>query len=95
MIVLHIQHPVQDFGRWKSAFDDDPLDRRASGIVGYAVRRGIDEPLLADIELEFDSVEAAVAVRRRLESMWAAEPGGITAPPYTWLLETIEQARVT
>lgn len=90
MFLLRIQHPVQDFDRWKAAFDGDPLDRRASGVMRYAVCRGVDEPLLADIQLEFDDLEAAVRMRGRLEAMWASGPGGITAPPSTWLLEPVE-----
>lgn len=94
MILLRIEHPVQDFDRWKAVFDGDPLDRRASGVVGYTVSRGVDEPLLVDILLEFDDVEAAVRMRGRLERLWASSPGGITAPPSTWLLEPVDTRRL-
>jgi hypothetical protein len=90
--VLRIQHPVMDFDRWKAAFDADPLDRTASGVRAYSVRRGVDEPLLAAIDLEFDDLEAAVTMRGRLEAMWSQAPGGISAPPDTWLLETVDIA---
>ena len=94
MILLRIEHPVQDFDRWKAVFDGDPLDRRGSGVRGYTVSRGVDEPLLVDIVLEFDEVEAAVRMRGRLERLWASGPGGITAPPATWLFEPVETKRL-
>lgn len=95
MTLLRIQHPVEDFERWKAAFDSDPLDRRGSGVRSYAVHRGVDRPDDAIIDLEFATVDEARAMLTRLEAMWASAPAGITGPPQTWLLETVERVDLT
>ena len=34
MFIVRIEHPMQDYGRWKAVFDSDPLGRQKSGVRG-------------------------------------------------------------
>ena len=53
MTVVRIEHTVLDYGRWKQAFDDDPIGRQRSGVRAYRILRGADDPndVLIDLEL--------------------------------------------
>jgi hypothetical protein len=70
MLVLRIQHPVDDFDAWKRAFDADPLDRKGSGVRSYRVMRGVDDPRLVTVDLAFDDRDAAESMRAALLGLW-------------------------
>lgn len=58
---------VADFDRWKPIFDADPPTAREHA-NGYRVLRGIEEPGLVIVEVEFPSEETAREGRDRLAS---------------------------
>ena len=64
---MRIEHPVADYDRWKAAFDSDPIGRERSGVRRYRVMRAKDDPSHVMVDLEFDSVSEAEAVRAALE----------------------------
>jgi len=92
---LRIEHPVHAFEPWKAAFDADPLDRAASGVRRYAVRRGIDDPTSVVVDLDFDSPEEARAMLARLRTLWSGPTAtrALAGPPITTLTETVEEQR--
>jgi hypothetical protein len=55
MPILRIEHPVPDFDGWKTAFDNDPVGRKQSGVRRYQILRAIDDPNYVMIDLEFDT----------------------------------------
>jgi hypothetical protein len=70
MHVLRVEHSVADYGRWKKAFDDDPIGRKKSGVLAYRILRAADDPNLVMIDLEFDSAEEAERMRESLRELW-------------------------
>ena len=90
MAILHIQHAVPDFERWKRAFDDDPMDRKGSGVSRYEVRRSLEDPNFVMIDLEFVSVAEAERMLRKLRQLWTGPGGSVTRNPEAWVLETVE-----
>ena len=96
MIVIHIEHTVADFDRWKAAFDADPVGRRAGGVRQYRVYRSIDEPGRVAIDLEFDDRATAAAFEAGLRRLWSSPaigPLGIGRPEL-YVLELDEAAVV-
>lgn len=43
MTTLRIEHSVPDFEGWKQAFDNDPADRKGSGVRRYQVSRSVED----------------------------------------------------
>ncbi len=43
MPTLHIEHPIVDFGLWKTAFDRFEKIREQSGVVGHRIQRPVDD----------------------------------------------------
>ena len=67
MYILRIEHPVPDYDAWKAAFDSDPIGRERSGVRRYRIMRPTDDPSHVMLDLEFDSLGEAEAVRAALE----------------------------
>jgi hypothetical protein len=69
-VIVHIEHPVHDYARWKAAFDSDPIGRQRGGVRRYRISRAVDDPLLVIIDLEFDDIPTAQTFRQALDRMW-------------------------
>ena len=69
MPILQIEHRVRDYDAWKRAFDSDPVGRSQGGVRKHRIVRGVDDPNLVAIELEFDQAEAAESFRGALEQL--------------------------
>jgi hypothetical protein len=66
MYILRIEHPVPDYDAWKAAFDSDPIGRERSGVRRYRIMRTTDDPSHLMLDLEFDSLGEAEAVKAAL-----------------------------
>jgi hypothetical protein len=90
MHILRIEHRVPDFDGWKEAFDSDPIGRKQSGVRRYRVLRPIDDPNYVMIDLEFDSLNEAEAVRAALQGLWGRVEGQVMADPRVRIVESVE-----
>ncbi len=90
MIVLQIEHPVPDFDGWKRAFDNDPMNRKQSGVKQYKIFRQIDNPNYVVIELEFDNVHEAQVLLSALHKLWNQVEGKVMTNPKARIVEFVE-----
>lgn len=90
MIQLHIEHAVPDFDNWKAAFDSDPVGRQRSGVRCYRVSRPLDDPNLAIIDLEFDSVNQAESLLAAMRQVWSRVGGTLIQDPQWRIVEIVE-----
>jgi hypothetical protein len=90
MALLRIQHSVQNFEAWKRAFDNDPVDRRASGVRRYHVYRATADPNFVMIDLEVDSAVDAERLLEKLKRLWSGPGGAVMRNPAAWVVETVE-----
>ncbi len=67
MYTLQIEHGIKDFGMWKAAFDRDPVNRAASGVVAHRISRPVDDPHYVVVELDLASREQAEALLASLQ----------------------------
>ena len=90
MITLHIEHPITDYGTWRTAFDRFSGARLQAGVIGERVTRPVDDPRYIVVALDFDSAEQAVSFREFLETtVWSSPKTspGLAGPPRTAILE--------
>jgi hypothetical protein len=75
--VLRVEHPVSDFEAWKrDGFDRDPVGRERGGVRRYRVLRSTGfGPLMAVVELEFDSPAEAESFAGALAELWRRVQG--------------------
>ena len=88
MVILRIEHPVPDYERWKEAFDSDPAGRRRSGVRRHSVMRAADDPHYALVDLEFETVAEAEAMRGALRELWRRVD--VMHDPRTRIIEVVE-----
>jgi hypothetical protein len=94
MPTLRIQHSVPSFEGWKRAFDNDPMDRKGSGVRRYHVHRSLADPNLVMIDLELDSVADAERLLEKLHALWAGPGGAVMQNPVAWIVETVESRSI-
>jgi len=56
-IMFRIEHTVNNFNSWKTAFDSDPVGRQKSGVRRYRILRQTDDPNYVMIDLEFGGLK--------------------------------------
>ena len=59
MAILHIEHPITDFGTWKAAFDRFAEARVKSGVCGHRILRPVDDARYVMVDLDFQTVDEA------------------------------------
>ena len=59
MTTLRIEHPINDYATWRSAFDRAAPFREQAGVRGYRIQRPVDDPNYLMIDLDFDEVAGA------------------------------------
>ena len=91
-LILRIEHTVPDFDSWKRAFDNDPMDRKASGVRRYQISRLISDANFVMIDLEFDSALDAEGMLERLRHLWAGPGGAVMRNPVARIVEPVETA---
>jgi hypothetical protein len=94
MLILHIEHEVPDFDRWRKAFENDPVNRKKSGVRCYSILRPIDDPNYVIINLEFESLKEAEDTLAVLRILWNKVEGQVMINPQVRILDLIETADV-
>ncbi len=94
MFVVHIEHPVLDYDRWKAAFDGDPAGRAGAGVRRYRVLRSADDPSLVMIDLDFDTEDEARAMLVSLQALWGRVDGVLISGPQGSVLEVAESVEL-
>ena len=91
MFTLQIEHGIKDFGMWKTAFDRDPVNRAASGVVAHRIGRPVDDSRYVVVELDFNERGQAEQLLANLENnVWnssTASPA-LNGAPQTRILES-------
>ena len=91
MYTLHIEHGIKDFGLWKQAFDRDPVNRAASGVVGHRISRPVDDSHYVVVELDFEKLSQAEQLLANLKArVWNSPDASpaLNGDPQTRILES-------
>ena len=90
MYLLQIEHPVPSYEGWKKAFENDPIDRKGSGVRHYRISRKPDDPNYVFVDLEFDTVTEAEKCHAKLRNLWGRVEGVVMNNPQARIIEVIE-----
>ncbi|MEQ1758381.1 MAG: hypothetical protein ABL986_08700 [Vicinamibacterales bacterium] len=89
---LVITTEVADWQKWKAAFDAHEGARKAGGIVGHHINRGLDNPNMISLYLAVSDVAKAKAFMTSADLKQAmAASGVISAPDIVWMKPMLEQ----
>lgn len=94
MVTVRIEHPISNYDTWKMAFDNDPVDRRGSGVRRYQVLRPLDDPAYLLIDLDFDTADEATAFLGKMQRVWASPQAApaLGGTPTTRIVHAVESA---
>jgi hypothetical protein len=90
---LRIEHAINDYDVWKTAFDSFADARDGAGVRSYAIRLPVDDPGYLMLDLEFDAAGPAEAFATFLkERVWSSPMSspGLAGTPTTRVLDLID-----
>ncbi len=90
MVILRIEQKVQDYEAWKKVFDNDPINRKKSGVKQYRVLRQSDDPDFIMIDLEFENTNDAGKALDALKKVWIEAAGTIMFNPQTRIFNVVD-----
>ena len=90
MIILRIEHKVENYGKWKKTFDSDPINRKQSGVRRHRIFQLTDDSKYVIIDLEFDKINDAEAALLALHKLWKNVEDTIMFNPQTQIINLVE-----
>jgi hypothetical protein len=76
-----VKHAVEDFGRWRAAYDDFDTQRRHAGIIGHAVNQELGNPNNVIVYHQADDVGTLRAFVETAELREAMARAGVVGEP--------------
>lgn len=91
MTTVLIKHPVEDYAKWKDAFDAFIDNRKAAGEQSYHIYRTINNQNNLVIVFEWDNAENAITFLQSDELKAAMQQAGVAGPPEINIMETADK----
>lgn len=90
MPYLLIRHKVEDYAKWKQAFDTHGATRKANGSKGGQLFRNANNPNETVILFEWDDLEKARKFSQSDDLRQTMQQAGVTDQPDVYFLEEAE-----
>ncbi len=94
MIKTLMYHKVEDFEKWKAAFDDFSEMRKSSGEQNYSVGTVHEKPNTAYVINEWQSMDAYQAFMGSPDLGDAMKAAGVLEQPHSMILNEVEKGSV-
>ncbi len=89
-----VRQNVENYARWKEAFDGDASTRREGGSRGGHVFQNADDPNEVFILLEWDTMEKLQQFAQSDELKERMQRSGVTGPPDMYFVNLADQPSV-
>jgi quinol monooxygenase YgiN len=90
MVTMFARHKVNDYGTWKSAYDQFAATRQKKGVTGASVHRDVEDPSIIIVTHQFKDLGAARAFASSEDLKSTMAKAGVAGPPEFWFAEDIE-----
>jgi len=87
MAHLLVKHKVEDYNKWKAAFDDHASYRSENGSKGGKVFRNANDPNELFVLLEWDSIQNAQKFAQSDQTKEAMMNAGVVGMPAIYFVE--------
>jgi heme-degrading monooxygenase HmoA len=91
MPYILIRHKVEDYGKYKTIFDQDAANRKASGSLGGQLFHNANNPNEVVFLCEWDDLEKAQQFSQSDDLREKMQQAGVSDHPDVYFLEEIEQ----
>lgn len=87
MIRMFVRHKVEDFGKWRKAYDDFDEERQGMGVTNHSVYQAADNAEDVTVTHDFKDLDTATsfANSERLRTVMAG--AGVASAPEIWFTE--------
>lgn len=85
MVRLFVRHKVEDYAKWRQAYDDFEAQRTTMGEIGDWVFQLDGDPTDVTVIHDFESVEKANAFANSAELHTAMSTAGVAGKPDVWI----------
>ena len=89
MTTLFVRHNVDDFSRWKKAYDEFDAERRSMGVTGDGVYQAVGDTNDVTVNHEFASAEAAKAFADSARLNEVMQSAGVQGAPTIWFANKV------
>jgi hypothetical protein len=90
MVKIVMQSHVADFDAWLKMFNENEAFRTGHGATGHTVNRGVDDPNLLVLAVEFATLEGAQSFLADPALKTRMDDAGVDAPPQSWICNEVE-----
>ena len=94
MVYVVVDHKVEDYAKWKPAFDKHGETRKKYGSKGGTLFRISGEPNHPCILLEFDTMDNSKKFYESEDLKKVMQDAGVIGKPDVWFLDKIEDFKV-
>lgn len=91
MVTMFVRHKVEDYAKWKRAYDEFAPVRKEKGVQGASVHRDPEDANTLVVVQRFEDLDAARAFGNSQELKSAMAKAGVSGPPTIWLSEDVEE----
>ena len=89
MATLFVRHTVEDYGKWKTSFDEHSSFRSDNGSKGGKVFRSVNDPNELFVLLEWESVEGIQKFSQSDDLKKVMKEAGVIGMPDIHILEEV------
>jgi quinol monooxygenase YgiN len=90
MVTMFVKHTVNNYGSWKSVYDNFASVRKEKGVTGASVYRDPNDSNTIIITHQFKDLNAAKAFAGSEDLKSAMMNAGVSGQPEFWFGESIE-----
>lgn len=87
MTRMFVRHDVEDYAKWRQAYDDFDGERSGMGVTGHAVYRAADNGNDITAYHDFATLDAAQAFAGSDRLKEVMQGAGVASAPQIWFVE--------
>ncbi len=89
MITMFVRHKVEDFDKWKAAYDAFDSQRQSLGVTGHSVHRSHSNENEVTVSHEFATIEDAQAFSQNPKLVEIMRDSGVVGVPDIWFTNQV------
>lgn len=93
MASMFIKHRVEDYAKWKPAFDEHESARKGATVTSHSLHRDANDPNVVIIAFRVADMKRAQEFASSENLRSVMQEAGVMGPPEIWFADDIEDKR--
>lgn len=91
MVTMFVKHKVNNYGKWKSVYDEFANVRKEYAVTGASVYRDPKDPNTIIVTHQFNDLNKATTFANSEDLKSAMANAGVQGHPEIWIAENVER----